>query len=466
MACWWRHWFCVMLAVIQTPTDAYKLVNLAFYCLPEGPPTILRLPSKGPHSAVLVDLNTHTTDGQTGAARCRLEVTAPPGHKLTVHLDHPKAFPNRTSEKRNGVLPCFLKLSHTRQTSEYSDALHKVDSTTVDLCSGSEFTTDTLFITNHLTLVWFPPGSSLAAKMASKRLIITVFGTDMGECNVRHHFFCLGNRVHFPVCISPELACDGYNNCPFAGDDENLEDCGAMTVNRGLFLTEPNSSEEGHQSNPHHVFEAILKKAVLKTWNEVNSRKRDVTSTTTSKPMQNILSGVVISSSLLRNMSDILLKKFLNKNNVQMAEPMNVTVTTTIKPPWQDNSQAMMAQYGPWEYLILGMLICGVILVLCGLWECCCQSSKRQPPAGGPAGTSAATTVFIISSAGRVGHHRRNSTLHQEEAPPTPGPPSYEELDQPPPYNSLFPVTKASNTEPLTLQENHVTSGQEMQAAP
>ena len=123
---------------------------------------------------------------------------------------------------------------------------------------------------------------------------------------------------------------------------------------------------------------------------------------------------------------------------------------------------AVMAQYGPWEYLILGMLICGVILVLCGLWECCCQSSKRQLPAGGPASTSAATTVFIISSARRMGHHRRNSTLHQEEAPSTPGPPLYEELDQPPPYSSLFPVTKASNMEPLTLQENHTISSQHM----
>ena len=123
---------------------------------------------------------------------------------------------------------------------------------------------------------------------------------------------------------------------------------------------------------------------------------------------------------------------------------------------------AVMAQYGPWEYLILGMLICGVILVLCGLWECCCQSSKHQLPAGGPASTSAASTVFIINSAGRMGHHRRNSTLHQEEAPPTPGPPSYEELDQPPPYSSLFPVTKASNMEPLTLQENHTISSQHM----
>jgi hypothetical protein len=164
----------------------------------------------------------------------------------------------------------------------------------------------------------------------------------MDECNTRHHFFCLGNGVHFPVCISSELACDGYNNCPFAGDDENPEKCSAMMLNRGLSLTDPDSSEVGHPSDPHHVIETILKKAILKTWTEVSSRKRDVTSTTTSKPMRNILSGLVISSSLLRNMSDILLKKFLNKNDVQMAElaePTNVTVTTTIKPPWQDNSQ-------------------------------------------------------------------------------------------------------------------------------
>ena len=96
-------------------------VNLAYFCLPEGPPAVLNLQSKGPRSAGLVDLNvlspyTHTTEGQTGAARCRLEVTAPPGHKLTVRLDHPKALPSRTSEKRHGVLPCFLKLVSTCDT--------------------------------------------------------------------------------------------------------------------------------------------------------------------------------------------------------------------------------------------------------------------------------------------------------------------------------------------------------------
>jgi hypothetical protein len=113
-----------------------------------------------------------------------------------------------------------------------------------------------------------------------------------------------------------------------------------MTLNGGLFLTDPDSSEEGHHSDPHHVIERILKNAVLKTWTEVSSRKRDVTSTTTLKPVENILSGLEISSSLLRNMSDIILKKFWNKkNNVQVAEPMNATMTPTIKPPLQDKSE-------------------------------------------------------------------------------------------------------------------------------
>lgn len=118
---------------------------------------------------------------------------------------------------------------------------------------------------------------------------------------------------------------------------------------------------------------------------------------------------------------------------------------------------AALAHYSPWGYLMLGMLICGAILMLCGLWECCYRSSKHQLPAGGPASTSAATTVFIINSAGGIG---RNSSQHHDEAPSTPGPPSYEELDQPPSYNSLFPVAKTSIVEPLTIEENHVISGE------
>jgi hypothetical protein len=73
-----------------------------------------------------VDLNVRspympTTDHQTEAARCQLEVMAPPGHELTVHLDHPKKpLSSRSSDERQGFLPCFLRLvsiSHCQLTS-------------------------------------------------------------------------------------------------------------------------------------------------------------------------------------------------------------------------------------------------------------------------------------------------------------------------------------------------------------
>jgi hypothetical protein len=90
-----------------------------------------------------------------------------------------------------------------------------VDSTTVDLCSGSEITTDTLFITNHLTLVWYPPDSSLAARMVSKRLIITVFGTGMYNLN----FLVLAvNLTHWRKC--DRLLCSKKSVTPEDSSDQ------------------------------------------------------------------------------------------------------------------------------------------------------------------------------------------------------------------------------------------------------
>jgi hypothetical protein len=161
----------------------------------------------------------------------------------------------------------------------------------------------------------------------------TSHSSGLDVCNNKHRFLCLRGGLYFPVCISSEFACDGHNNCPVAGDDENPEECEAMALKGGLLLADPDSSEERHQPNPHHVIEAILKKAVLKTLTEVKSGKRETTSTTTSQP------GVMTLT--FRDMSDIILKKLLsNSKRDQLADPTNSTmITTTIKPPWQDSSE-------------------------------------------------------------------------------------------------------------------------------
>lgn len=85
--------------------------------------------------------------------------------------------------------------------------------------------------------------------------------------------------------------------------------------------------------------------------------------------------------------------------------------------------------------------------MFCGLWECCC----RRPKA--PVSTSAGPTLLIIN---------QGAQQNELEIPQTPGPPRYEDLDQPPSYAALFPSSKppdirsetnnsTTNTLPITI---------------
>lgn len=107
-----------------------------------------------------------------------------------------------------------------------------------------------------------------------------------------------------------------------------------------------------------------------------------------------------------------------------------------------DNFNSTLQNYGPWGYLMLAMLVCGTFLMFCGMWECCC---KKEKPPSTPASSTATTAVV---------HHTTNSPsstattvliINQPTHDVTQevqGPPNYEDLDQPPSYNVLFPGNK------------------------
>lgn len=89
---------------------------------------------------------------------------------------------------------------------------------------------------------------------------------------------------------------------------------------------------------------------------------------------------------------------------------------------------------------MLGMLICGTVLMFCGLWECCC----RRPKA--PANAAMGPPLLI---------YNQGAQQTDLETPQTPGPPRYEDLDQPPSYTTLFPSSKpqdiTSETNPVNV---------------
>lgn len=109
--------------------------------------------------------------------------------------------------------------------------------------------------------------------------------------------------------------------------------------------------------------------------------------------------------------------------------PVLPSTTSAPSPQKADIANSItevLSHYGPWGYLMLGMLICGTVLMFCGLWECC---FRRPKPHDDEPLQTPPTTVLIINQ-NDAGDAR---------------PPSYEELDQPPSYSVLFPNLKASD---------------------
>lgn len=94
--------------------------------------------------------------------------------------------------------------------------------------------------------------------------------------------------------------------------------------------------------------------------------------------------------------------------------------------------RSVLADYSPWGYLMLCLLVTGAVLLLCGLWECC----RRRRPSSSSSSASAAPPTHL-NVAGVTTPASPVAVFVVETPPPT-----YESLDQPPPYDVLFPAAK------------------------
>lgn len=108
-----------------------------------------------------------------------------------------------------------------------------------------------------------------------------------------------------------------------------------------------------------------------------------------------------------------------------------------------------LSRYGPWGYLMLGMLLCGGALLICGLWgkhhilckwfnsvsnfgspaECCCRAKKPISTTVDGIPVNVSSTSSDLSG---------TTTVHVSPVEP----PNYDEIDPPPSYSALFPNQK------------------------
>lgn len=125
-----------------------------------------------------------------------------------------------------------------------------------------------------------------------------------------------------------------------------------------------------------------------------------------------------LATHLFNDLRNVEINERVNNNQPKMRvqEP---TETRFIKTPRRNAKSNNLSRYGSWGYMMLGMLMCSVVLLMCGIWECIRRVQKND--------------VLEQFTAGEP-----LETLAPERDDDNNCP----QYDPPPPYSSLFPLAK------------------------
>jgi hypothetical protein len=99
--------------------------------------------------------------------------------------------------------------------------------------------------------------------------------------------------------------------------------------------------------------------------------------------------------------------------------------TRFIKTPRRSaRNNNSLSRYGSWGYMMLGMLMCSVVLLMCGVWECIRRVQKND----------------VLEQLNNNGEPMETMTHEADDDSNCP------QYDPPPPYSSLFPLAKDFNS--------------------
>lgn len=105
-----------------------------------------------------------------------------------------------------------------------------------------------------------------------------------------------------------------------------------------------------------------------------------------------------------------------DNNSLPKMKPQEKSDERFVKAPRKNSRNNNLSRYGSWGYMMLGMLMCSVVLLMCGIWECIRRVQKND-----------VLEQFQING-------EPLEIIEQDNSCP--------QYDPPPPYSSLFPLAK------------------------
>lgn len=111
-------------------------------------------------------------------------------------------------------------------------------------------------------------------------------------------------------------------------------------------------------------------------------------------------------------------------NHQAKMKPLEPPEIRFVKTPRRSNRNTNLSRYGSWGYMMLGMLMCSVVLLMCGIWECIRRVQKND----------------VLEQFNINGEPMETMAQERDEDNNCP------QYDPPPPYSSLFPLAKDFNS--------------------
>ncbi|KAL5288905.1 hypothetical protein ACFFRR_009230 [Megaselia abdita] len=364
--------------------------------------------SDGKESSLILELQPPTDlVGIHNSSSCTRILSTSDAHGFIVRLIRPKI-----RKPFNGHSGPLSKPSTMKQSKERNSPSNDITkSCPLSIFSHTDPTTPSLIIDpclmeamnnmedpvrlfpGRLKIIWAHNSNKVASK-----LMITVLGKG-DACQNENKHPCLHIGSEPLVCISKELVCDGIRHCPHGNEYDSDEDP-KLCSNRKF-------DDDGLINK----FDWSLLEFIR---NYLPSEMHTLFPATTP--------------STLTTSPSVIEEKTETNNKTSNHHKKNST---------RLNFSSDLSKYGPWGYLMLGMLLCGGALLICGLWASASSNSDSD------------TSVT----------HGRSSPLEQNQLPP-----NYEEIDPPPSYSTLFPNQKEISNEPTAgpnIVENAEASSEE-----
>lgn len=341
-----------------------------------GPEKEVELQSHGEAASYTVTLEPSV---KKPLSLCRLRVTAPKNHVVNLQFvdNETNILINETDNKVKKPY-CIMSIYLPDNT--------KAPFWKGDPCSAEPLS-DVDLLTGDFKILWTPPENS-SAVVWNKTFVLTAVGSGP-VCNDPFQHTCMRIGRIPMLCISDHLLCNGVQNCPKSStnSDEDPKVC----------------------KTAKNAWENLVVELVKKY------RPQDAADGKL---------GLKVNAS--GGATEWLEWQLVRKNATEKPKVVNETHSAT------ESISAMLNKYGPWGYLMMGLLICGTVLFFCGLWECCCKRPK--PEADPPPSTTPPTVLVMNCEQGGI----TNPVL-----------PQYDDLDLPPSYATLFPPLDEGRYTPL-----------------